>query len=103
MVSRLSPAERAKGVITYSSGNHAQAVALAARMFGVPAVVVMPTTAPGIKVKGAMRLGAEVIPHGTTSTERFQKAQERSEERRVGEESGAEGGESDAEKHTGMQ
>jgi threonine dehydratase len=76
MISRLSPAERARGVITYSSGNHAQAVALAARLFGVPAVVVMPVTAPAIKVEGARRLGAEVVLEGTTSTERHRKALE---------------------------
>ncbi|MDT8370014.1 MAG: threonine/serine dehydratase [Longimicrobiales bacterium] len=58
------------GVTTYSSGNHAQAVALAARLKGVRAVVVMPTTAPAVKVEGARRLGAEVVFEGTTSLER---------------------------------
>ena len=53
MVARLAPEQRARGVITYSSGNHGQAVALAARQLGAPAVVVMPTTAPPIKVEGA--------------------------------------------------
>jgi threonine dehydratase len=76
MISRLAPSERARGVITYSSGNHGQAVALAARMFDVPAVVVMPVTAPTIKVDGARRLGAEVVLEGTTSTERHRKALE---------------------------
>ncbi|MGH7472027.1 MAG: threonine ammonia-lyase [Longimicrobiales bacterium] len=76
MISRLSAVERARGVITYSSGNHGQAVALAARMFDVPAVVVMPVTAPAIKVEGARRLGAEVVLEGTTSTERHRKALE---------------------------
>jgi threonine dehydratase len=71
MLSRLSEAERKRGVITYSSGNHGQAMALAARLFGVKAVVVMPTTAPAIKVEGAKQLGAEVISEGTTSTERM--------------------------------
>jgi threonine dehydratase len=61
-------------VITYSSGNHGQAVALAARIFGIKAVVVMPTTAPGVKVEGAKRLGAEVVMEGTTSTERHARA-----------------------------
>jgi threonine dehydratase len=74
MLLRLPDAERKRGVITYSSGNHGQAVALAARMFGVKAVVVMPTTAPSIKVDGARRLGAEVILEGTTSTERHRRA-----------------------------
>jgi threonine dehydratase len=76
MISRLSKAERANGVITYSSGNHGQAVALAARAFKIPAVVVMPTTAPGIKVEGAKGFGAEVVLEGTTSTHRYHKAVE---------------------------
>lgn len=63
------------GVITYSSGNHAQAVALAARIRGVRAVVVMPTTAPKVKVDGARALGAEVFFEGTTSLERKARAE----------------------------
>ena len=81
MIARLSEAERANGVITYSSGNHGQAVALAARVFKVPAVVVMPTTAPKIKVEGARKLGAEVVMEGTTSTHRYHKAVEIAEQR----------------------
>jgi threonine ammonia-lyase medium form len=73
-ISRLSDAERSRGVITYSSGNHGQAVALAARIFGIKAVVVMPTTAPAVKVSGAKKLGAEVFMEGTTSTERHTRA-----------------------------
>ena len=65
----------AEGVITYSSGNHAQAVALAARIRGVRAVVVMPTTAPRVKVEGAKALGAEVVFEGTTSLERKARAE----------------------------
>lgn len=64
-----------RGVITYSSGNHAQAVALAARTRGVRCVVVMPTTAPDVKVEGARRLGAEVLFEGTTSLERQARAE----------------------------
>lgn len=74
-VSQLSPEEMDRGIITYSSGNHAQAVALAAREKGVRAVVVMPTTAPGVKVDGARRLGAEVVFEGTTSLERKVRAE----------------------------
>ncbi|MGH7477319.1 MAG: threonine ammonia-lyase [Longimicrobiales bacterium] len=81
MISRLPAAERAQGVITYSSGNHAQAVALAAREFSIPAVVVMPTTAPAVKVAGARAYGAEVVFEGTTSTERQQRALEIAAER----------------------
>lgn len=72
---RLPAEARSRGVIAYSSGNHAQGVALAARLFGVRAVVVMPTTAPEVKVAGARRLGAEVVLEGTTSTERQVRAE----------------------------
>jgi threonine dehydratase len=81
MMTRLSPAERDRGVIAYSSGNHAQGVALAARLFGVTAVVVMPTTAPAVKREGAERLGAEVILEGTTSVERQLRAEREAEAR----------------------
>ncbi|MEZ4416260.1 MAG: threonine/serine dehydratase [Gemmatimonadota bacterium] len=73
-LSKLSTEELQRGVITYSSGNHAQAVALAARLLGTRAVVVMPITAPAIKRTGAARLGAEVILEGTTSLERRDRA-----------------------------
>jgi threonine dehydratase len=71
----LGDAELGNGVITYSSGNHAQAVALAAGIRGVPAVVVMPTTAPAVKVAGARRLGARVEFEGTTSLQRMARAE----------------------------
>jgi threonine dehydratase len=76
MVAQLSPEQLRKGVITYSSGNHGQAMALAARHLGAPAVVVMPTTAPAIKVEGAKAFGAEVIFAGTTSADRRARAEE---------------------------
>jgi threonine dehydratase len=68
-------ANASAGVITYSSGNHGQAVALAARIVGVPAVIVMPTTAPAVKVDGARAFGAEVVFEGTTSIERKSRAE----------------------------
>lgn len=74
-VAQLSEEERTPGIITYSSGNHAQAVALAARLHGVRAVVVMPVTAPSIKRDGAERLGAEVVLEGTTSIDRKVRAE----------------------------
>lgn len=74
-VAQIDPADRRCGVITYSSGNHAQAVAMAARRFQVPAVVVMPVSAPVIKVEGARALGAEVLFEGTTSAERKTRAE----------------------------
>lgn len=75
MVAQLTPDERARGVVTYSSGNHGQAVALAARELGAPAVVVMPTTAPKNKIEGAKGFGAEVILAGTTSIDRKLRAE----------------------------
>lgn len=81
MIARLTPEERARGVVTYSSGNHAQAVAYAARAFGIDAVIVMPENAPPIKVAGTKRLGAEVIERGTTSLARREKAEEVQAER----------------------
>jgi threonine dehydratase len=82
-VLQLPDEQVAGGVITYSSGNHAQAVALAARTRGVPALVVMPTTAPRVKVEGARRLGAEVVFEGTTSVERKRRAEAIADERRL--------------------
>jgi len=75
MLSQLTDDQRRRGVITYSSGNHGQAVALAARETGAPAVVVMPTTAPRIKVDGAKGFGAEVVFEGTTSLHRRARAE----------------------------
>jgi threonine dehydratase len=75
MVARLTADERQRGVITFSSGNHGKAMALAARELGAPAVVVMPPTAPPIKVDGVRASGAEVIFAGTTSVDRRQRAE----------------------------
>jgi threonine dehydratase len=75
MLRRLSGADRARGVITYSSGNHGQAVALAASRLGTHAVVVMPTTAPAVKIAGVKRWGGEVIFEGTTSVARRIRAE----------------------------
>jgi threonine dehydratase len=75
MVAQLTGDQRRRGVITYSSGNHGQAMALAARQLGAPAVVVMPTTAPRIKIDGAKSYGAEVILEGTTSADRRTRAE----------------------------
>lgn len=75
-LSKLDPAERARGVITASSGNHGQAVALAAKLYGVPATIVMPTTVPRAKREGCERLGARCFYHGVTTAERMERAQE---------------------------
>ena len=76
MIAQLPPEARRAGVITYSSGNHGQAVALVAQRFSIPAVVVMPETAPSIKVEGVRRYGAEVIVAGTTTLHRKARAEE---------------------------
>ncbi len=75
-VRKLPDAARQRGVITYSSGNHGQAVAYAAQQFGVRAVIVMPETAPAVKVEGVKRWGGEVVLAGRTSEDRRQKAEE---------------------------
>lgn len=59
-ISRLTPEERARGVVAYSSGNHAQAVAAAARMLGIEAIIVMPADSPAVKVEGVRSFGGEV-------------------------------------------
>lgn len=76
MLAQLPADARARGVITYSSGNHGQGVAMAAQAMGVPAVIVMPTTAPAVKVEGVRSYGAEVIFAGTTSIDRQTRAEE---------------------------
>jgi threonine dehydratase len=81
MVAQLAPSQLRAGVITYSSGNHGQAVALAAKTLGAPAVIVMPTTAPRVKIDGARAFGAEVILTGTTSVERRVRAEEEASKR----------------------
>jgi len=81
MVAQLQPAARAAGVITYSSGNHGQAVAMVARSFSIPAVVVMPETAPQVKVDGVRQFGAEVIFAGRTSADRKARAEDLAAER----------------------
>src|SRR5271165_732032 len=72
----LSDAERRRGVISYSSGNHAQGVAYAARALNVKSVIVMPNNAPAIKREATAKLGAEIIVVGPGSDERKTKAEE---------------------------
>ncbi len=80
-VAALAPAERARGVITYSSGNHAQGVARAARLLGCPAVIVMPRDAPSIKVRRVAADGAEIVFVGPASEERRAAAERLAAER----------------------
>jgi threonine dehydratase len=73
---QLTPEEIARGVITYSSGNHAQGVAYAARAVGAKAVIVMPSNAPAIKRAATLALGAEVVDVGNASSERLAVAEQ---------------------------
>lgn len=75
-VSTLSAAEKKKGIITASAGNHAQGVAYAAKAFGLKAVIVMPTTTPLIKVNRTKGYGAEVVLYGDVYDEACEKAYE---------------------------
>ena len=76
MVAQLSPEALRRGVITYSSGNHAQGVAYAARALGAKAVIVMPENAPEVKIAATRALGAEIVFVGPASSERRMKAEE---------------------------
>lgn len=75
-VSSLSPEVRARGVVAPSSGNHGQGVAMAAKIFGIPATVVMPTNVTDAKRAGAERLGAKVVLAGKTTQDRYEAAKE---------------------------
>ena len=81
MIAQLPKEDLERGVVTYSSGNHGQAVAMAAQKLGAPAVIVMPTTAPQVKIDGCKSYGAEVIMEGTTSLDRQRRAEKEASER----------------------
>jgi threonine dehydratase len=76
MVAQLPVEALRRGVITYSSGNHAQGVAYAARALGAKAVIVMPENAPEVKIAATRALGAEIVFVGPASSERRMKAEE---------------------------
>lgn len=80
-LSGMSSEARANGVIAYSSGNHAQGVALAARMHGVPSVIVMPSDAPALKIENTRALGAEVVLYDRENEDRDAIGQRLAEER----------------------
>ena len=75
-IAQLTPEQRSRGVITYSSGNHAQGVAYAARALGLKAVIVMPSNAPEVKKRATAALGAEIVEVGPASSARKEKAEE---------------------------
>src|SRR5512142_1569475 len=75
-IASLTEDERKRGVISYSSGNHAQGVAYAARALNVKAIIVMPNNAPSIKREATAKLGADIVLVGPGSDERKAKAEE---------------------------
>lgn len=80
-ISSMAPEDRAKGVIAFSSGNHAQGVALAAREHGVSAVIVMPSDAPALKIANTRGLGAEVVLYDRATEDRDEIGAQLAEER----------------------
>ena len=80
-LSRLTPEARARGVVAFSSGNHAQAVALAGRLLGIPAVIVMPADAPAVKVAATRGYGAEVVFYDRAGGSREEVAERIARER----------------------
>ncbi|OYD06708.1 pyridoxal-phosphate dependent enzyme [Paludifilum halophilum] len=82
-ISRLSPEQRRRGVIAFSSGNHAQAVALASKTLGVSAVICMPKDAPGVKVEATRDYGAEIIFYDRMTEDREEVARRIAEERQL--------------------
>jgi len=80
-ISRLSDAQRARGVVTFSSGNHAQAVALVGRLLQTPTVIVMPHDAPAVKLAATRGYGAEVVLYDRVEQKREAIARQLSEER----------------------
>jgi threonine dehydratase len=80
-IASLSDEQRARGVIAFSSGNHAQAVALCARLFAIPAVICMPTDAPVVKVEATRGYGAEIVSYDRRTQDREALARQLAEER----------------------
>jgi threonine ammonia-lyase medium form len=80
-LSLLAPEQRQRGVVAFSSGNHAQGLALAARMLGIPATVVMPSDAPAIKVEATRGYGAEIVPYNRLTGDREAIARQLASER----------------------
>jgi len=80
-LSQLSPEQKARGVVAFSSGNHAQAVALSGKLLGVPATIVMPTDAPKVKLEATRGYGAEVVLYDAHNEDRQRIAEKLSAER----------------------
>src|SRR5438132_268515 len=82
-ISSLTPGQRSRGVVSHSSGNHAQGVAFAAKALNVKATIVMPSTAPKIKLDATRALGAEIVLVGPASDDRIKKAEELEREQKL--------------------
>ncbi|HEX6541190.1 MAG TPA: pyridoxal-phosphate dependent enzyme [Ktedonobacterales bacterium] len=80
-IATLPAEQRARGIIAFSSGNHAQAVALTAQIFGVPAVICMPTDAPEVKVRATRGYGAEIVRYDRMTEDREALARRLADER----------------------
>jgi threonine dehydratase len=80
-LSQLSPEQKRRGVVAFSSGNHAQAVALSGKLLGVPATIVMPTDAPKVKLEATRGYGAEVVRYDAHNEDRQRIAEQLSAER----------------------
>ena len=80
-LSQLTPAQKKKGVVAFSSGNHAQAVALSGKLLGIPATIVMPTDAPKVKLEATRGYGAEVVSYDASNEDRQKIAEKLASER----------------------
>jgi threonine dehydratase len=80
-LSQLSADERKRGVVAFSSGNHAQAVALSGKLLGVPATIVMPTDAPKVKLQATRGYGAEIVTYNASNEDRQKIAEKLAAER----------------------
>ena len=80
-LAQFSAAQRERGVVAYSSGNHAQAIALAGQLLDIPAVIVMPENAPEVKLEATRGYGAEIVPYDPATTVREELAAEIAEAR----------------------
>jgi threonine dehydratase len=80
-IAQLTPEQRARGVVAFSSGNHAQGVALAAKLLGVPATIVMPADAPAAKVAATREYGAEIVSYDRMTMNRGEIAAQLAAER----------------------
>ena len=82
-LAQLSEVQKQRGVLTYSSGNHGQVIALAGKLLGIPTTVVMPQDAPKVKIAATREYGAEVIFYDRTTTKRDELAQNLANERQL--------------------